>query len=120
MNFPEKLKYTKDHEWIRVEGQFCWIGITDYAQSELGDIVYVDIPAVGTKVEKGKSFERLAKADGIVVPGGFGERGIEGKILAARYARVRSASRASNSSRYNRFDTARNIWMRKIVSNSFL
>jgi glycine cleavage system H protein len=50
------VKYTADHEWIRVEGQFCWIGITDYAQSELGDIVYVDIPVVGTKVEKGKSF----------------------------------------------------------------
>jgi len=56
LNFPENVKYTADHEWIRVEGQFCWIGITDYAQSELGDIVYVDIPVVGTKVEKGKSF----------------------------------------------------------------
>ena len=56
MNFPENVKYTADHEWIRVEGLFCWIGITDYAQSELGDIVYVDIPVVGTKVEKGKSF----------------------------------------------------------------
>ncbi len=56
MNFPENIKYTADHEWIRVEGHFCWMGITDYAQSELGDIVYVDIPAVGTKVEKGRSF----------------------------------------------------------------
>ena len=56
MNFPENVKYTADHEWIRVEGQFCWIGITDYAQSELGDIVYIDIPAVGSKVVKGKSF----------------------------------------------------------------
>ena len=56
MNFPENVKYTADHEWIRVEGQFCWIGITDYAQSELGDIVYIEIPAIGTKVEKGKSF----------------------------------------------------------------
>ena len=56
MNFPENLKYTTDHEWIRVEGQFGWIGITDYAQSELGDIVYIEIPAVGTKLEKGKSF----------------------------------------------------------------
>ncbi|MGD1046560.1 MAG: glycine cleavage system protein GcvH [Bacteroidota bacterium] len=55
MNFPENVKYTTDHEWIRVDGHFCWIGITDYAQSELGDIVYIDIPAVGTKVEKGKS-----------------------------------------------------------------
>ena len=56
MNFPENVKYTVDHEWIRVEGQFGWIGITDYAQSELGDIVYIEIPAVGTKLEKGKSF----------------------------------------------------------------
>jgi len=56
MNFPENIQYTADHEWIRIEGQFGWIGITDYAQSELGDIVYIEMPAVGTKVEKGKSF----------------------------------------------------------------
>ena len=56
MNFPANVKYTADHEWIRIEGHLCWIGITEYAQSELGDIVYVDIPAIGTKVEKGKSF----------------------------------------------------------------
>jgi glycine cleavage system H protein len=56
MNFPENVKYTADHEWIRIDGQFGWIGITDYAQSELGDIVYIEIPAIGTKVEKGKSF----------------------------------------------------------------
>jgi glycine cleavage system H protein len=56
MNFPENVKYTADHEWIRVEGKFGWIGITDYAQSELGDIVYIEIPTVGAKVEKGKSF----------------------------------------------------------------
>ena len=56
MNFPENVKYTADHEWIRVEGHFGWIGITDYAQGELGDIVYIEIPAVGTKIEKGKSF----------------------------------------------------------------
>jgi glycine cleavage system H protein len=56
MNFPENLKYTIDHEWIRVEGQYGWIGITDHAQSELGDIVYIEIPIIGTKIEKGKSF----------------------------------------------------------------
>jgi glycine cleavage system H protein len=56
MNFPDNLKYTTEHEWIRVEGQYGWIGITDYAQSELGDVVFVEIPAVGTKVEKSKSF----------------------------------------------------------------
>jgi len=56
MNFPDDLKYTPDHEWIRIDGQHGWIGITDYAQSELGDVVFVEIPAAGTKVEKGKSF----------------------------------------------------------------
>jgi glycine cleavage system H protein len=56
MNFPENLKYTKDHEWIRVEGNFGWIGITEYAQGELGDIVYVEMPAPGTVLTQGKTF----------------------------------------------------------------
>lgn len=47
MNFPENLRYTKDHEWIRVDGTTAYIGISDYAQSELGDVVYVDITASG-------------------------------------------------------------------------
>ena len=47
MNFPGTLRYTKDHEWISVEGNIATVGITDYAQHELGDIVYVDIPSVG-------------------------------------------------------------------------
>lgn len=47
MNFPEALRYTKDHEWIRLEGNIATIGITDFAQHELGDIVYVDINTVG-------------------------------------------------------------------------
>ena len=50
MNFPENLLYTKDHEWVRVEGDVAYIGITDFAQHELGDIVYVDIPSKGTSV----------------------------------------------------------------------
>ena len=56
MNFPENLKYTNDHEWIRVEGDTGWVGVTDYAQGELGDVVYVELPSPGTKVQKGKSF----------------------------------------------------------------
>ena len=56
MNFPDNLKYTNDHEWIRVEGDAGWVGITDYAQGELGDVVFVELPAVGTKVAQGKSF----------------------------------------------------------------
>src|SRR5690606_25243165 len=50
MNFPAELKYTKDHEWVRVEGDEAVIGITDFAQSELGDIVFVDIHTVGDDV----------------------------------------------------------------------
>lgn len=51
MNFPENLKYTKDHEWVRLEGNIATIGITDFAQKELGDIVYVDISTVGEDVD---------------------------------------------------------------------
>lgn len=50
MNFPENLLYTKDHEWVRIEGDAAFIGITDFAQKELGDIVYVDINTVGNEV----------------------------------------------------------------------
>ena len=56
MNFPDNLRYTNDHEWIRVEGDMGWVGVTDYAQGELGDVVFVELPAPGTKVQKGKSF----------------------------------------------------------------
>ena len=51
MIFPAELMYTKDHEWIRVEGNVAYVGITDYAQSELGDIVYVDVQTEGETVE---------------------------------------------------------------------
>ena len=56
MNSPADLKYTKDHEWIRVEGEVAYVGITDYAQSELGEIVFVDIPTQGETVAKEESF----------------------------------------------------------------
>ena len=56
MNFPADVKYTKDHEWIRVEGEVAYVGITDYAQSELGEIVFVDIPTQGETVAKEESF----------------------------------------------------------------
>ncbi len=52
MNIPENLKYTKDHEWLRVEGEYAYIGITDYAQSQFGDIAYVDIETEGEVLEK--------------------------------------------------------------------
>ena len=56
MNFPAELKYTKDREWVRVEGNTAYIGITDFAQRELGDIVYVDINTVGKTVNKEEVF----------------------------------------------------------------
>src|SRR6195952_383805 len=56
MNFPAELKYTKDHEWIKVEGDSATIGITEFAQHELGDIVYIDINSVGNEVAKDEVF----------------------------------------------------------------
>lgn len=52
MNFPADLKYTKDHEWVRIDGDTATVGITDFAQSELGDIVFVDIGTVGQSLDK--------------------------------------------------------------------
>ncbi|MEE8405230.1 MAG: glycine cleavage system protein GcvH [candidate division Zixibacteria bacterium] len=56
MNVPSELKYTKEHEWVKVEGNMATIGITDFAQSELGDIVFVELPDVGSAVAQMKSF----------------------------------------------------------------
>lgn len=56
MNIPENLKYTNEHEWIRVEGDVAYVGITDYAQEQLGDIVFVDIQAEGETLEAGEAF----------------------------------------------------------------
>jgi glycine cleavage system H protein len=56
MNFPEELKYTKDHEWIKIEGDEATVGITDFAQSELGDIVYVEIETAGKSLSQGDVF----------------------------------------------------------------
>src|ERR1044072_392306 len=56
MNFPDNLKYTKDHEWVRVEGETAYVGITDFAQGELGDIVYVEIETVGEDLGKEEVF----------------------------------------------------------------
>jgi glycine cleavage system H protein len=52
MNFPDDLKYTKEHEWVRVEGDTGVVGISDYAQDQLGDIVYLDLPAIGASMTK--------------------------------------------------------------------
>lgn len=56
MNIPKNIKYTREHEWIRVEGEEAFVGITDYAQSELGEIVFVDVDTVGETIAQGEVF----------------------------------------------------------------
>ncbi|MFO0320847.1 MAG: glycine cleavage system protein GcvH [Bacteroidota bacterium] len=77
MNFPSDLKYTKDHEWVRVEGKIATIGITDFAQKELGDIVYVDVTTLGETVSKEAIFgsvEAVKTVSDLFMP-------ISGKVL---------------------------------------
>lgn len=77
MNFPENLKYTKDHEWIRIEGNQAVIGITDFAQSELGDIVYVEVETVGEELEREEIFgtvEAVKTVSDLFMP-------VSGKVL---------------------------------------
>ena len=71
--YPENFRYTKEHEWVLVEGDFATIGITDHAQHELGDIVYVDLPKVGATLEAGKtlgSVESVKAVSDIYAPVG--------------------------------------------------
>ena len=56
MNFPEELKYTKDHEWVKIDGDIATIGITEFAQRELGDVVFVEVETVGETIELGEVF----------------------------------------------------------------
>ena len=56
MNFPVELKYTKDHEWVKIDGDIATIGVTDFAQKELGDIVYVEVETLGETLEAGEVF----------------------------------------------------------------
>jgi len=104
MNFPENLKYTKDHEWIRVEGGFGWVGITEFAQGELGDIVFIELPAVGTKAEQGKTFgtiEAVKAVSELYAP-------ITGEIVEVNKA-VQDQPESVNKDPYN------NGWMVKIA-----
>ena len=56
MAYPPHLKYTKDHEWVEIAGDRATVGITDYAQQQLGDVVYIELPEVGAKLKQGQSF----------------------------------------------------------------
>ena len=79
MEFPEDLKYSKEHEWVLVEGNVATVGITDYAQDQLGDIVFVELPAIGDKVSKEDAFgvvESVKAVSDIYAP-------VSGKVLEA-------------------------------------
>ena len=56
MEIPANLKYTKDHEWVRIEGDEAYVGVTDFAQNELGDVVYVEVETVGDEIDQGEVF----------------------------------------------------------------
>jgi glycine cleavage system H protein len=84
MNFPADLKYTKDHEWIRIEGGEAVVGITEFAQSELGDIVFVDINSVGQTVDKEAVFgtvEAVKTVSDLFMP-------VAGEVVAVNEALV--------------------------------
>jgi len=107
MNIPKDLKYTKDHEWIKIEGDTATIGITDFAQGELGDIVYVDITTVGQEVNQHDVFgtvEAVKTVSDLYMP-------VSGKITEFNNA-LESAPEKVNSDPYGEG------WMVKIsISN---
>lgn len=78
MNIPKELKYSQDHEWVKIEGNKATIGITDFAQSQLGDVVFVELPAVGAEVSTGSSFsviESVKAVSDVYAP-------LSGKVIA--------------------------------------
>jgi glycine cleavage system H protein len=96
MNIPAELKYTKDHEWIRVDGDIATIGITDFAQSELGDIVYIEIETVGDTVEKDAVFgtvEAVKTVSDLFMP-------VTGEVLELN-AQLEGAPELVNKDPYN-------------------
>lgn len=82
MNIPKELKYSKDHEWVRVEGNIAVIGISDYAQSQLGDVVFVELPAVGDELSAGAGLavvESVKAVSDVYAP-------ISGKVIESNEA----------------------------------
>lgn len=107
MNFPDQLRYTKDHEWVRLDGQTATIGITDFAQGELGDIVYVDISGVGKTLAQHEVFgtvEAVKTVSDLFMPVG-------GKVLEV------NPGLASNPAVVNS-DPYENGWMVKVEVSS--
>ena len=103
MNFPENLKYTKDHEWVRVENNIAIVGITDFAQSELGDIVYVEIETQGETLEKEAIFgtiEAVKTVSDLFMP-------VSGRVLSINEM-ISSKPESLNTDPYG------NAWMIRI------
>ena len=95
MNCPQELKYSKDHKWVKVEGNTVIVGITDFAQHELGDVVFVDLPAEGRVVKVDESFavvESVKAVSDIISP-------VSGKIIKVNEA-LADASEAINTDPY--------------------
>lgn len=108
MNIPEDLKYTKDHEWVRVEGESAVIGITDFAQKELGDIVYVDVDTEGDTIEKEEVFgsvEAVKTVSDLMMP-------VTGEIVAFNGV-LEDEPELVNSDPYGRG------WMIKVLVSNF-
>lgn len=104
MNIPANLKYTKEHEWIRIEGDIAYVGITDYAQSELGEIIYVEVETVGEKLAQNEVFgtvEAVKTVSELFMP-------VDGEILELNGALV-DAPELVNNDPYN------DGWMIKIA-----
>jgi glycine cleavage system H protein len=107
MNIPQDLKYTKDHEWIKIEGESATIGITDFAQNELGDIVYVDISSVGQEVKQHEVFgtvEAVKTVSDLYMPVG-------GKVTAFNKILETSPEKVNN-------DPYGEGWMVKVSMNN--
>ena len=107
MNFPANLRYTKDHEWVKLDGDTATIGITDYAQRELGDIVYVEVETIGQSMEAGAVFgtvEAVKTVSDLFLP-------VSGTILELN-ANLANAPESVNSDPYG------DGWMIKMKVNN--
>ena len=111
MSFPANLKYTKDHEWAKIEGESATVGITDHAQSSLGDVVYVDLPKVGRAVKKGETFgvvESIKAVSDLYSP-------VDGTVLEVNSALVNDpgAPSAASVARRYRLDELQRVWLER-------
>ena len=109
MNVPKDLKYTKDHEWVRVEGESVVVGITDFAQKELGDIVYVDVDTEGDTIEQEEVFgsvEAVKTVSDLMMP-------VSGEIVAFNEV-LEDEPELVNSDPYGRG------WMIKVLISDFI